>query len=153
LYGHFAAFAAAWIWHAALVRFIGNCRDVVSNLFRPVRITDINRSYPSVEIGHKHDPFIVDRSKRLVTGMCSEAAAARAEIAARLRHIEIGYGERSRLVCDVDEKTICRYSRHSFWVASVTMTTKSAVFPFSIFDNSGIVIPSTGKAVCAPVFG
>jgi len=24
---------------------------------------------------------------------------------------------------------------------------------FSFLENSGIVIPSTGKAVCAPVFG
>src|SRR5207249_8967883 len=89
-----AALGAVWHFHAALVGLAGLRGDVIADLLRLIRVADVDRAHPRVEPGYEHQAFRVHRRLVLVRRMRAEAAAAGAEIAARLGHVEIRHVER-----------------------------------------------------------
>src|SRR6266446_3557230 len=86
---HLTGFPTAGDGDTALVGFVSNGRDVEGYLLGAVWVTDVYGPHASVEVGDEHEAPIVDRRKRLVTGVRPEASAACAEVAAGLWYLKI----------------------------------------------------------------
>src|SRR5713101_6382676 len=72
--------------NATLVGLVVDGRDVIPDLLRTVRIADIDRAHPGVEMRDEYHAIIVDRREALVGRMRAETSARRAEVAAVLRN-------------------------------------------------------------------
>jgi hypothetical protein len=77
---------------AALVGVRRGGRNVEPDFRRPIRIADVQRPDPGVEVGNEQDFLVVDRREGLVARVRTESPAAVAEIPAGFRDLEkIGF--------------------------------------------------------------
>src|SRR5712691_281359 len=104
LNGHLAGFPTACDRNTTLVGLPRNCRDIKGDLLWTVWITDIHGPHASVEVGDEHEAPIVDRRKRLVTGVRSEASTARTEVSTGFWYLKIRYRKWLRWRGDVHQE-------------------------------------------------
>src|SRR6266850_2667434 len=98
-----AALGAGSVLDAALVGLGGGGRNVVARLARMVGVGNIDGAHAGVEPCHEHVALGIHRRLVLVRRVRAEAAAARAEVAARLGNGEGRDDHRGLLVGRVDD--------------------------------------------------
>src|SRR4026209_2755761 len=76
---------------AALVGSGRGVGDEETGLDRVERVADVHRAHPRVEVGDEHEPPVVDRRERFVARVRPEPAAAPAEVAGGIGHLEGGH--------------------------------------------------------------
>src|SRR6516162_10103017 len=88
---------------AAFVGCFGDRGNKISDFLRMIRIAYVDGPNASIEVAEKHDFLVKNRSHAFIRGVRPKTAAAGAEVAASLRHLEIGNDHWVRFDGDVDE--------------------------------------------------